>query len=72
MKPLALILALTLTACANPKTPSISSNPKTMSADTLCYRYAGARKNTAIADEIKARGLNCAQILESDPLYRGY
>jgi uncharacterized lipoprotein YajG len=65
-----LAAAILLTACANPKTPTISGNPQTMSADTLCYRHAGARHNQAIADEIKARRLNCAQILESDPLYR--
>jgi len=67
-----LVLLVCLQSCTNPKTPSISSNPQTMSADTLCYRHAGGRKNQAIADEITARRLNCAQILESDPLYRRY
>lgn len=45
-----------------------SADPARMSSDTLCYRAAGAKKNQAIQDEIRARRLNCRAILESDPL----
>lgn len=45
-----------------------SASPSKMSSDTLCYRAAGAKKDEAITDEIRARGLDCRGILENDPL----
>lgn len=56
----------TLSACETLKRPS--SNPSTMSSDTLCYRAAGAKKDDGIKDEIRARGLDCSRIVEDDPL----
>lgn len=58
---LLLSAALLLTACASMKGPSQS--PAKMSADTLCYRAAYARKNEAVQDEIAARNLDCRDIL---------
>ena len=69
MKPLILLAALTLAACSGPyKRPS--ANPAEMSAKTLCYRYAAARKSEAITNEITRRGLDCEKLLARDPLYR--
>jgi hypothetical protein len=68
---LTLAMTLTVTACVSTgtyKSPSVSGNPSKMSADTLCYRAATARANAALKDEIRARNLDCAAILESDPL----
>lgn len=66
------ILAIaSLTACQNYRTPQFrNSTPESMSSDTLCYRYA-TTKNENLADEISRRNLNCAAILENDPLYQG-
>ncbi len=66
---LTLSLVLILCGCANTNHPSVRSNPATMSSDTLCYRYATAKRDPAYGAEVKARGLDCAAILESDPLY---
>lgn len=51
-----------LAACVSMKGPS--QNPLAMSADTLCYRYAYAKKNQPLKDEIDARGLDCRAILD--------
>lgn len=60
---------LMLAACSgNYKYPSASSNPQAMSADTLCYRYAYAKRNQELADEVAARNLNCEDLLSDDPL----
>lgn len=64
-----LALSLLLGACQNYRTPRLSATPASMSSDTLCYRYA-TTKNEALGKEITARGLNCAAILENDPLYQ--
>ncbi|MCD8494132.1 MAG: hypothetical protein LRY39_01740 [Alphaproteobacteria bacterium] len=56
-----LLLPLLLTACSAMKGPS--QDPAKMSADTLCYRGAYAKKNEAIQDEIAARNLDCHEIL---------
>lgn len=65
VKPLLTLAAalLTLTACVSMKGPSQSASK--MSADTLCYRAAYAKKNPAYAEEIAARGLDCRAILDS-------
>ncbi|MGB4107611.1 MAG: hypothetical protein WBK55_07425 [Alphaproteobacteria bacterium] len=56
-----------LTACSGYKSPSMSSDPSKMSADTLCYRYAYAKSDRALKDEIRARGLECEEILRAQP-----
>lgn len=61
-----ILSVLILPACQSLKRPS--SDPVKMSSDTLCYRAAGAKKNEAYTDEIRARGLDCRRILEYDPL----
>lgn len=65
MKHMSIISAalLALTACSAMKGPSQS--PSKMSADTLCYRAAYAKKDPAYTDEIAARNLDCRRILES-------
>ncbi len=65
MKPIFLLtlLLIPLTACATMKRPS--GNASTMSADTLCYRQAYAKKDPAYTDEIEARNLDCREILRS-------
>lgn len=61
-----------LSACMeHTRHPEFSGNPSGMSSDTLCYRYAGAKKNEALAAEVKARRLDCSAILEDDPLFQG-
>ena len=70
MKRALLILILLLPACENYRAPRLTATPSSMSADTLCYRYASS-KNEALGAEIDRRNLNCAAILESDPLYTG-
>lgn len=69
MKHIFLIPLLLLTACGSYKTPSLSGDPHSMSAATLCYRYAGARRDQAVSDEVTARNLDCTAILDDDPLY---
>lgn len=63
-------LLLALGACQRYNGPSARSNPATMSSDTLCYRYATAKHDKALVDEVARRNLNCAVILENDPLYQ--
>lgn len=58
---------LLLSACSGYKSPSMSSDPSKMSADTLCYRYAYAKSDPRLRDEIKARGLECGEILRQQP-----
>ncbi|GJL85795.1 MAG: hypothetical protein DHS20C02_15700 [Micavibrio sp.] len=73
MKKLFLILVflpLALTACEGYRTPSLSKDPAKMSSATLCYRYAGARPDQAISDEVLLRNLDCTAILNDDPLYQ--
>ncbi len=64
-----MLLAMTpfLIACSGYKTPGVSGNPSKMSADTLCYRYAYAKSNPALKDEVAARGLDCREVLDSQP-----
>lgn len=62
---------LLLAACAgNYKHPSIS-NPQSMSADTLCYRYGTNPQSQELAAEIESRGIDCSAILKDEPLYTG-
>jgi hypothetical protein len=69
---LALSSLLILSACMeHTRHPEFSGKPSGMSSDTLCYRYAGAKKNEALAAEVKARRLDCSAILEDDPLFQG-
>lgn len=67
-----LLLVIALTACAggNYKYPTASSNPKAMSANTLCYRHAARPNDETLIDEVALRGLSCDSILRNDPLYR--
>jgi hypothetical protein len=71
MKTLLLIFILMSAACNGEtrgyKAPSLSGDVSHMSADTLCYRAEGARDNPAYGEEIRARGLDCREILESRP-----
>lgn len=72
MKNVLLLLTLCLAACGgmdNFKHPTFS-NPQSMSADTLCYRYATAQKDANLDAEVHARGLDCDAILAEDPLYQ--
>lgn len=62
-------MLLTLTACATMRGPSQS--PSKMSADTLCYRAAYAKKNPAYTEEIAARNLDCREILENQGVIGG-
>jgi hypothetical protein len=64
-----MLLAMTgtLSACSGYKTPSMSSDPSKMSADTLCYRQAYAKSDPRLRDEIDARGLECGEILRQQP-----
>jgi hypothetical protein len=67
MKNIFLLSLLLLGACAgNYKAPSLSGNPQSMSAETLCFRYAGAKNDPAIVAEITARRLDCGQLLENN------
>ncbi|MCF8495205.1 MAG: hypothetical protein K9G62_00895 [Alphaproteobacteria bacterium] len=63
---LLLCLPIMLAACADYKTPGLSKSPSSMSSDTLCYRYA-ATKDETLGAEVRARNLDCAAILESQP-----
>ena len=63
------MLCLCLAACQNYKRPSVNADPTKMSADTLCYRYAYAKSDPALAKEVAARGLDCDLYLEADPLF---
>lgn len=64
---LCLICVIGISGCAGYKRPS--GNASSMSADTLCYRYAYAKANEAYAEEIAARGLDCRAILsEQGPI----
>ncbi|MEZ5815428.1 MAG: hypothetical protein R3E13_12035 [Alphaproteobacteria bacterium] len=65
-----LIPVLGLSACQSLRAPRVNATPESMSSDTLCYRYASS-KNEALREEIARRNLNCAAILENDPLYQG-
>lgn len=61
-----------LTACSAAdyegfRAPSLSGDPARMSADTLCYRAAYAKENPALQEEVRARNLDCAQILDAQP-----
>jgi hypothetical protein len=63
-----MLLPLLLTACGgNFKHPS--RDPAKMSAETLCFRYASQPRDEALSNEVKARRLDCASMLERDPLY---
>ena len=62
-----LFAALSLAACSGYKTPGLSGDPAGMSADTLCYRYAYAKSDRALKDEIAARHLDCAENLRNQP-----
>lgn len=66
MRTIALFACLALLpACAGGFKHPAAGNPQSMSADTLCYRAAFAKDDQAIRDEIAARRLDCARILES-------
>lgn len=67
MKKILIVGIITLSACSGYKTPSMSSDPSKMSADTLCYRQAYAKSDPRLRDEVKARGLECAEILRQQP-----
>ncbi len=54
-----------LAACAGYKKPGLSGNPQSMSGDTLCYRYAYAKSDPALAAEVSARNLDCDKILRT-------
>lgn len=61
-----------LTACSAAdyegfRAPSLSGDLARMSADTLCYRAAYAKENPALQEEVRARNLDCAQILDAQP-----
>ncbi|MCB9977348.1 MAG: hypothetical protein H6858_07105 [Rhodospirillales bacterium] len=69
---LLLSVALMLSACSGEtlggfRAPTLSGDPAKMSADTLCYRAAYAKEDPALLAEVKARNLDCGQILESQP-----
>jgi len=64
------ILIFSLTACSSYRTPTVSSDPSKMSSDTLCFRYETTKKRK-LGDEVARRRLDCAVILETDPLYTG-
>lgn len=64
---LVLMVLLFTSACADYRTPGVSGDPGRMSADTLCYRYAYAKKDPKLKEEIAARGLDCKSILDSQP-----
>jgi hypothetical protein len=57
---------MAVSACSGSgyKTPSMNSDPARMSADTLCYRYAYAKSDPKLAAEVKARNLDCREILD--------
>lgn len=61
------ISVLLLAACEGYKSPGLDSDPSKMSGDTLCYRYAYAKSNRALKEEIRARGLECDEILRQQP-----
>lgn len=54
-----------LAACAAGDFKRPARDPQAMSADTLCYRGAFAKNDEAVQEEIAARRLDCARILES-------
>ena len=60
---------LLLCACVTDdiRAPSLSGNPSKMSADTLCYRAAYAKEDPALIEEVKARNLDCGEILGTQP-----
>lgn len=58
---------LLLAACSGYKSPSMSSDPSKMSGDTLCYRHAYGESSRAMKEEIRARGLECDEILRQQP-----
>ncbi len=60
---------LLLCACVTEgaRIPSLSGNPSKMSADTLCYRAAYAKEDPALIEEVKARNLDCGEILGTQP-----
>lgn len=69
MRTIALFACLALlSACAEDFKHPSAGNPQSMSADTLCYRAAFAKDDQAIRDEIAARNLDCARILETQRL----
>lgn len=61
------LVLLAMTACSGYKSPGLDSEPSKMSGDTLCYRYAYAKSNRALKEEIRARGLECEEILRTQP-----
>lgn len=61
-----ILIPFFLAACAGYKAPSLSGDPAGMSADTLCYRYAYAKSDPALADEVAARRLDCAEVLGTE------
>lgn len=68
---LPLLCCLFLGACGTYLTPTLSQNPEKMSIDTLCYRAATHPENEALADEIRARNLDCDKVMEDERLYTG-
>lgn len=63
------LMVCTLSACSGYKTPSMSGDPARMSADTLCYRYAYAKSDPKLADEVSLRNLDCREILDEQPSF---
>lgn len=67
MKNILLAALLVLTACEGYRAPG-TSDPAKMSGDTLCYRYAYAKTNRALKEEVVNRNLDCRAVLEEQPL----
>ncbi len=57
----------TVEASHSYKTPSLSGDAGGMSSETLCYR-AETTGSEILKDEIRARHLDCREVLESRPL----
>jgi hypothetical protein len=67
MKRASFLAFLLLAACGTTRHPTVGGDPSTMSADTLCYRYAYAKSNEALKAEIDARNLDCEDVLAAQP-----
>lgn len=61
-----LFMLVMISGCQSLKRPS--GDPAKISSDTLCYRAAN-KNSDALQAEIDFRNLDCARILEADPLY---
>ncbi len=57
-----------LAGCEGYKGPSLSGSPETMSTQTLCYRYVTG--DEALAPEVAERGVDCSEVIKSDPLLK--